>query len=95
MNRHLASRIITIVLFGVLFGSYIHRDYANWNLRGREAFLAHESQRFDRFIAKPHPRVFTVIGATITVAGIFGIYELIALGLSAALKAMDSGGGKT
>jgi hypothetical protein len=77
LKNKLASKAIASVVMGILFGLYVHHDYAKWGQRGREAFLQNQLQRFDRFMAHPHAIVPTMIGATILIIGGLVIYELL------------------
>jgi hypothetical protein len=86
MNRNLIARSVAILLLGVLFAYYIEHDRLKWRQLGREAFLAHETERYDSWIGKPHPASATVIGAIIVAGLFFGLYELVVLFLSAVLK---------
>ncbi|MGD0955697.1 MAG: hypothetical protein ABR953_02565 [Candidatus Acidiferrales bacterium] len=52
---NLVGRIIAVLLFGLAIGFYFHHDHVTWNQLGREAFLAYQSQRFDRAMAVPDP----------------------------------------
>ncbi len=78
MKRELIGRFIAAVLIGMLFGSYIHHDYVKWSQRGREAFIAYQTHRFDRFMLSPHPAIATVFTFTFLMVIFLGIYELLA-----------------
>jgi len=85
VKRYVTSKISAALIIGIIFWRYLRYSYLLWIHRGREAYLAHQGQRFDRFMATPHTLgllfsaiLFTVIGA--------GIYELLALGISTTLK---------
>jgi len=81
--------MIAAIAMGAMFGSYIHYDYVRWGQRGREAFLAHQTQRFDQYMATPHPTMATVFGAIIAIVGALAIYEALAFVLATVLKAMS------
>lgn len=87
MNRHVTSRIAAAVLLGIIGGFLIHHDEAKWGARGRDAFMAHEMHRFESTMADPPPVAAAIFGATVLVAGVLGIYEVIALGFAALLAA--------
>jgi hypothetical protein len=88
VNRHLTSRVLAAALVGVLFGSYMHHDYARWGQRGLQQFIAHQTLRFELYMASPKPAVLTIVGATIFVFGVAGFYESIALLFSTVFKKM-------
>jgi hypothetical protein len=86
MNPNLIARVIAVVLLGVLFGAYMNHDYEKWRRSGRDQFLAHEAQRFDRMISTARPFGVVATGAVIGVGLLVGLYELVVFGLSAVLK---------
>ena len=67
---------------GLLLGYYNYHTYQKWNQGGKDAFIAHELQRFEKYVAHPRPMLFTLASTTIGYAFIFGFYELIAAALS-------------
>ena len=85
MTRNFISRIVAMAVMGILLGLYAHHDFVRWNARGRDAFLAYQSMRFERYMANPRPIVLMVLSSIIGVF-FFCIYEIIALAISALLK---------
>lgn len=70
---------------GLLFGVYLHHDYAKWNDLGREAFLSKQGYRFDHFITQP--RWFLLLFAgTLLAFIVLGAYELVGAGFSRILS---------
>jgi hypothetical protein len=96
VNMHI-HKILSAAFLGLLFGLYIHHDHVRWGHLGREAFLVHESRRFDLFMAGPHPAPGSILGGIIVVLALIGVYELISFGLSKILKSapLDGGGTKS
>lgn len=86
MNRNFLARALAILLLGIVFASYINHDRQKWRRLGRDAYAAHEMERFDRLMTPTVPAAATAIGAIIVAAFVFGLYELVVLGLSAILK---------
>jgi len=74
--------MISAVLMGIFLGSYIHNDYVKWGQRGREAFIAYQTQRFDQHMANPHPTMVTIIAAILFVVIFLAVYEILAYILS-------------
>lgn len=91
MNRNLFARALAILVMGLLFGAYVNHDSKKWRQLGRDAFIAHEMERFDRFIAQPDAAGVAVFGAIILVPFIFGLYELLVFILMAAMRSTTSG----
>jgi hypothetical protein len=72
MKNYLA-RLIMAVVFGAVVGFYTFYDYSKWGLRGKEAFMLHQSQRFDRYMA--NPRLALSILEAVVVVIILILYE--------------------
>ena len=90
MNHRLASRLIVMLLIGILFGLCVHSDQKKWSQLGRQAYIDHELADFDSSKAQPQPAVIMVIGSVIVTALFFGIYELIVWVFSAVFKKLLS-----
>jgi len=73
-----AHRVAAVVVAGLIFGWYRYQDYDTWNRRGRDAFISHQLERFDKYMAHPRPLLFTLASTVISLALILGAYELIA-----------------
>jgi hypothetical protein len=86
LSQNLIARVIAVVLLGVFFGAYMNHDYQKWRRAGRDQFVAHEAQRFDRMISRERPFGVAAVGAIIGVGFLAGIHELVVFGLSAVLK---------
>lgn len=86
MKPNLGSRAISAMAIGILFGSYVHYYYVSWGMRGREAFIAHQMQRFDHYMANPQPLLLTILGTTILTLGALALYEAIAFVVSKLLR---------
>jgi len=82
--------MIAAVVFGTLLGSYIHYDYVKWGQRGRDAFLAYQLHRFDKYMDPPHPAILSIISSIVLVVIVLAVYETSASILSRLLK--SSGG---
>jgi hypothetical protein len=89
MKPYTISKIITALLIGILLGGAVHHDHVKRGQLGREAYLAKQAVRFDKFFAEP-PSVALEMFVGVILAGFaFGAYELVAFGLSKVLKKTD------
>jgi hypothetical protein len=91
MRKQLTIRALSVALFGILFGAYLHHTYVRWSQRGMDAFLQfetnHQTHRFERYMAHPRSELVTIVGAVATLMLVAGIYELIVAGV---LKLTDT-----
>jgi hypothetical protein len=79
MKPHLGTaRVAAMIFMGCLSGFYRNYDYKKWNELGTGAFVAHELQRFQTYMAHPKPLAFTLFSSIVGCALIFGLYELLA-----------------
>ena len=88
MNHNQIARVIAIVFLSILFAAYIDLDHQKWPRVGREQFLAHEAERFDRGISGVHPSGALVIGGVIVVGLFVGFNEILVWAFSSVLKSM-------
>jgi len=82
MKRPLSSQMVAVIFLGFVFWRYLQNTYLWWGRHGREAFMAHEMQRYDRYMATPHTSMATLLAAIILVALFVAVYELIVAGVS-------------
>ena len=75
-------RVLSAGVLGICFGLYMHHSYETWNHRGKDAFLAHQLQRFDHYMSSPQPLLTSIVSALVGAAFAFGIYELLTAILS-------------
>jgi hypothetical protein len=84
----LYAKLATVLMLGVAAGLWIHHTHVESGQLGREAFLVHEGQRFDKFFAKPLPTLAGVFAGTVGVGILVGAYELMATVLAKILEAL-------
>jgi hypothetical protein len=75
------GRVLATVFLGVMFGIFRHHQQVRQLGRGREAFLADQSQYFDK-ITQMHSLGFMLIAGVILAIVAVGLYELIAAGFT-------------
>jgi hypothetical protein len=88
VNQNLVARTISMLVLGILLAAYMNHDYQKWRSAGRDQFLAHEAQRFDRLISPARPLAARTIGTMIGVGFLVAVYEFVVFGISAFLKSM-------
>jgi hypothetical protein len=80
MKSAYVFKLFFVVALGVLSGQHIARDLARWHALGREAFLAYQGNRFDRYMAHPASGLMHVIFTTLILAALAALYEVAAIG---------------
>jgi hypothetical protein len=84
MKQYKTGRVLSALFLGVMFGLYHHFDEVRWLRNGRDAFLASQSLRFDKF-THYHTAVTMLVAGIILAVIVFGLYELIAAGITKVL----------
>lgn len=84
MKRTKTARVLAILFLGIIVGTYIHFTELRWIQQGREAFLAAQTHRFERFSAYHSAPAMLVAGIILVAVGA-GLYELIASGITSVL----------
>ena len=72
------ARLIAIVCIGMAMGVGAYFSEARKRVAGREAFLAAQAQRFDRYVSKRHELVPEVFTGVVLAGTAVGAYELVA-----------------
>jgi len=81
MARTGAGRVLATLFLGVMFGIYRHFTQMRMLQGGRDAYLAVQNQHFDR-VAQIHSAPAMLVAGIILAAVTFGMYELIAVGIT-------------
>ena len=84
MKQYKTGRMLAVLFLGMIFGIYRHFDQMRWLGRGREAYLLEQSHRFDRMV-QYHTAPSMLIAGLIIAGVVFGLYELIAAGITRVL----------
>lgn len=80
MKSVYALKLFFAIVLGVLFGQAVARDLAKWHALGREAFLAYQGNRFDRYMAHPASGALHIIGTAAFVVALAALYEAASFG---------------
>lgn len=78
MKTPYVFKFLFAVAFGVLYGECFQWDYERWHKLGRDAFLAYQGNRFDRYMANPDPAIFHIVAGILLIVGLAAIYEVSA-----------------
>jgi len=77
------------MVLGLLLGAAFHLDHSERGQVGREEFLQKQAARFDKHFAKSNPLALDLAVCVFIMAAGIGVYELLAFGVSRALKKTD------
>jgi len=78
MIRRVISKIISVAILSIFIGLLAHVYHVKGGQMGRDAFLAKEAARYDRFFAHPDPIIVDVISVLLLTVILFAAYELVA-----------------
>ena len=86
MRRTKSGRVLATIFMGVMGGVYLHVREARWLEAGRDAYMAMQSEHYQRITA--YHSLPSMIVAGLVLAGVsVGVYELIAAGITHLLPA--------
>jgi hypothetical protein len=90
MKRNISSELISVVTIGALWGLFTNRTHEKWHRLGREAFLAWESQYFDRHLAVPDSAINVCLIWVLTAIIVFTFYKVLVYFLAKILTAFSN-----
>ena len=82
------SELISVVAIGALFGLCMNESHQKWHRLGREAYLAHQSQMFDKLYANPHSLMYLILIYVVLALPVFAFYKGIAFVTAKVLSAI-------
>jgi hypothetical protein len=89
MKINLISELLAVAAIGVLVGLHTNWTHWDWHQLGREAYLSHESQYFDKFFVNPssafHPITTFVVAALI----LFAVFKATSFAVWKALSMFE------
>jgi hypothetical protein len=85
MSARILSRIIAVIVLGLVMSVAMDQFLSRYHQGGKDAYIAAESKRFDRFYT--HPGHFPIMSCIFVTAIFAGGYELVVF---AAYKAIRS-----
>jgi hypothetical protein len=88
MKAKSISELISALAMGALFALFSSGMHQKWHRLGREAYLAHQSQNFDKLYANPVSLLHLVLLWVGIVLPIFALYKGIAFVVAKALSAL-------
>ena len=86
MRRTKSGRVLATIFIGVMGGVYLHVREARWLYAGRDAYMAMQSEHYQRITA--YHSLPSMIVAGLVLAGVsVGLYELVGAGITHLLPA--------
>jgi hypothetical protein len=81
MRRTKSGRVLATVFLGAMVGVYLHVREGRWLAAGRDAYMAMQSEHYQRITA--YHSLWSMVIAGLILAGIaVGLYELIVAGVT-------------
>ncbi|WP_197413873.1 hypothetical protein [Terracidiphilus gabretensis] len=78
MKPSLIIKFLFLITSGLLVGYRTHLDLIKWNHLGREAFLANQQNRFDKYMAHPQSVIALVVFSIFAMLVWAALYEGLA-----------------
>jgi hypothetical protein len=86
MKNKIVPEVISATILGIAVGVFASRTHEKWYRLGREAFLAHEAQAFEKLYNRPAPWPHELIVWTLVALIVFAIYKALALLIARTLE---------
>jgi hypothetical protein len=90
MNAKLVSRIISLLILGIILALGMHFQMEHRRQAGRDAFIAEQERRWERAYTRPHPLPIEIIVCFVAVSLVGAVYELLAAGLCPLIRKLGS-----
>jgi hypothetical protein len=90
MKIKFISELISVVTIGAFVGLWSNGSHQKWHRLGREAFLTHESQNFDKMYANPSSLLHSILLWVILTLSVFVFYKAVAFIAAKILSAFAS-----
>ena len=69
------SKLISGAICAIVSGLLVYMDYVQRGQLGKDAFLAKQAARYDKYFAHPEPIIINIITSLILFCILFAIYE--------------------
>jgi hypothetical protein len=79
MKNNVISELVSVVAIGALFGFGSNAIHQKWHRLGRDAFLAHESQNFDKLYSNSSSLMHSVLLFVMLAAPVYLLYKGISI----------------
>jgi hypothetical protein len=79
MKNKLFPELISAATIGVLGGLLMIQVHQNWHRLGRDAFLAHESQTFEKLYAAPVSLFREILTGIFVALVVYAVYKGLAV----------------
>jgi hypothetical protein len=89
MKIKIISELISVVAIGAFFGLCSNGSHQKWHRMGREAYLAHASQTFDKMYANPASLMHLILIWLVIALPVFVLYKGIAFVVAKVLSAIS------
>ena len=89
MKIKIISELFSAAVLGALFGLWSNGLHQKWHRLGREAYLAHQSQNYDKVFANPASSMHLILIWVVIALIVFAIYKGIAFVVAKALSAFS------
>ena len=91
MRTRFMAHVVAAVVLGIVLGVVTATSRSADRAKGREAYLVEQAKHFDKNVAKSRG-VFTCVAGVAFSGFLFGVYELLALGIYGAIRPKGDAG---
>jgi len=89
MKRKLVSDLMAVVTIGTLVGLHANWNHWHWHQLGRQAYLLHEAEYFDKFFVNPASAIYPIATFVVAAFFTFAVFKAFAFVVSKILSKFE------
>jgi hypothetical protein len=86
MKNRIVPEAISAAILGIGVGVLVHHTHEKWHRLGREAFLGHEAQTFEKLYSRQAPWPQELLIWTVVALVVFAVYKALVLLIARTLE---------
>ena len=86
MKNRLIPEVISATILGIGVGVFVNRTHEKWHRLGRDAFLAHQAENFEKLYNRQAPWPSELLIWTLVALIVFAVYKALALLIARTLE---------
>jgi hypothetical protein len=86
MKNKIVPEVISATILGIAVGVFVNRAHEKWHRLGREAFLAHQAQNFEKLYDRQALWPYELLIWTLVALVVYAVYKALSLLIARTLE---------
>jgi hypothetical protein len=86
MKNKIVPEVISATFLGIAVGVFVSRTHEKWHRLGRDAFLAHQAENFEKLYNRQSPWPHELLIWTLVALIVYAVYKALALLIARTLE---------